>query len=243
MSTVKPVPEADAAVSTPPSGTSRQEPRSLIEQAFQRLRADILHGRLPAGSKLPIEEIKARYEVSGGTLREALSLLVSDGLVKAQAQRGFQVAPMSLEDMRDLARTRVLLECEAVRLSVQHGDVDWEARLVAAFHRLSLIEERTMRDPVTYFEQWEQDNRAFHEALIAGCPSSWMLRFIGVLYVQMERYRRFTSTHNPPARNVHDEHRALLDSALKRDAARCADLLRVHIESSIAVAAHVGALG
>lgn len=243
MSTVNPVPEADAAISMPPRGTSRQEPRSLIEQAFQRLRADILHGRLPAGSKLPIEEIKERYQVSGGTLREALSLLVSDGLVKAQAQRGFQVAPMSLGDMRDVARTRVLLEGEAVRLSVQHGDVDWEARLVAAFHRLSLIEERTMRDPVTYFEQWEQDNRAFHEALISACPSNWMLRFIGVLYVQMERYRRFTSTHNPPARNVHDEHRVLLDSALKRDATRCADMLRAHIESSIDVAAHVGALG
>jgi DNA-binding GntR family transcriptional regulator len=239
MSSVK----VEARPETPAQGrTSRPEPKSLIEQAFQRLRADILHGHLPAGSKLPIEEIKTRYQVSSGTLREALSLLVSDGLVKAQAQRGFQVAPMSLEDMRDLARTRVLLEGEAVRLSVLHGDVDWEARLVGAFHRLSLIEERTMRDPVQWFDHWEQDNRAFHEALTSACPSTWMLRFIGVLYVQMERYRRYTSTRNPPARNVHEEHRALLDSALNRDADRCAELLRAHIESSIAVAAHVGAL-
>lgn len=220
----------------------RPEPRSLIEQALQGLRADILHGHLPAGSKLPIEEIKTRYQVSGGTLREALSLLVSEGLVKAQAQRGFQVAPMSLEDMRDLGRTRALLEGEALRLSVLHGDVEWEVRLVGAFHRLALVEERVMRDPVQWFDEWEQNNHAFHETLTSACPSTWMLRFIGVLYVQMERYRRYTSTHNPPDRNVHEEHRALLDSALSRDANRCAELLRAHIESSIAVAAHVGAL-
>ncbi|WP_241762690.1 GntR family transcriptional regulator [Dyella ginsengisoli] len=217
-------------------------PRSLIEQAVNRLREEILRGRLPAGSKLAIDEIRTRYRVSGGTLREALSLLVSDGLIKVRAQRGFYVAPMSLEDMQDLARTRILLECEAVRQSVKHGDVEWEMRLVAAFHRLSLVEERTMRDPVNHFDQWEQDNRAFHEALLSACPSTWTLRFVSILYMQMERYRRLTSTHNPPDRNVSDEHRALLDSALARESDRCADLMRVHIESSISVAAQIGLL-
>lgn len=216
--------------------------RSLIEATFQRLRADIVEGRLPAGSRLAIEDLKSRYEVSGGTVREALSLLVAENLVQAQAQRGFHVTPMSLHDMQDLAATRVALECEALRQSVLNGDAEWEARVVSAFHRLSLLDERVMRDPVHLFNRWEPVNRDFHEALISACPSVWTRRFLSILYVQMERYRRLTAMHNPPARNVHEEHQALRDNALARNAERCTALLRAHIESSISVVQQFGLL-
>ncbi|MDR3455544.1 MAG: FCD domain-containing protein [Rhodoferax sp.] len=216
--------------------------RSLIEATFQRLRADIVEGRLAAGSRLAIEDLKSRYEVSGGTVREALSLLVANNLVQTQAQRGFHVTPMSLDDMRDLAATRIALECEALRQSVLNGDAEWEARVVSSYHRLSLLDERTMRDPVHLFNQWERVNRDFHEALISACSSAWTRRFLSILYLQMERYRRLTAMHNPPARNVHEEHQALRDSALARDAERCTALLRAHIESSILVVRQFGLL-
>ena len=216
--------------------------RSLIEATFQRLRADIVEGRLAAGSRLAIEDLKSRYEVSGGTVREALSLLVANNLVQTQAQRGFHVTPMSLDDMRDLATTRIALECEALRQSVLNGDAEWEARVVSSYHRLSLLDERTMRDPVHLFNQWEQANRDFHEALISGCSSAWTQRFLSILYLQMERYRRLTAMHNQPARNVHEEHLALRDSVLARDVERCTQLLRAHIESSILVVRQFGLL-
>ena len=216
--------------------------RSLIESAFQRLRADIVCGRLAAGTRLGIEELKAHYGVSGGTLREALSLLVSDGLVRAQAQRGFQVAPMSLHDIEDLSSTRILLECEALRQSVEHGDADWQARVAKSHQRLSQLDQLATSDPARYFDEWEPCNREFHRALISACPSLWIGRFLSVLYLQMERYRRLTSMHSPPTRNVHDEHQALLDSALARDGDRCAELLRTHIESSTAVVRQFGLL-
>lgn len=216
--------------------------RSLIEATFQRLRADIVEGRLVAGSRLAIEDLKSRYEVSGGTVREALSLLVAENLVQTQAQRGFHVTPMSLDDMRDLAATRIALECEALRQSVLNGDAEWEAHVVSSYHRLSLLDERTMEDPVHFFGQWEPANRGFHEALISACPSVWIRRFLSVLYVQMERYRRLTAMHNPPDRDVHEEHQALRDSALARDPERCTALLRAHIESSISVVRQFGLL-
>lgn len=231
--------EGQSSTEGPATGATA---RSLIESAFYRLRADIVGGQLAAGTRLAIDDLKARYGISGGTLREALSLLVSDGLVQTQAQRGFSVTPMSLGDMQDLVSTRIVLECEALRQSVLHGDVEWEARVVSSFHRLSLIEERTMRDPVHLFNKWERENRDFHEALTSACPSAWILRFVSILYLQMERYRRLTSVRNPSTRNVHEEHRALRDSALARDAERCAALLRMHIESSISVVRQFGLL-
>jgi DNA-binding GntR family transcriptional regulator len=149
---------------------------------------------------------------------------------------------MSLVDMQDLATTRIVLECEALRQSVLHGDAEWETRVVSSYHRLSQLDERTRRDPVHLFNEWERSNRDFHEALISACPSVWIRRFLSILYVQMERYRRLTSVHNPPSRSVHDEHQALRDSALARDAERCTALLRAHIESSISVVRQFGLL-
>jgi GntR family carbon starvation induced transcriptional regulator len=216
--------------------------RSLIEAASQRLRADIVCGRLAAGARLGIEELKSHYGVSGGTVREALSLLVADGLVQAQAQRGFKVSPMSLRDVEDLASTRILLECEALRQSVEHGDADWQARVARSHQRLCRLDQLAASDPVRYFEEWEPCNRDFHQALISACPSTWIGRFLSILYLQMERYRRLTSMHSPPTRDVQAEHQALVDSALARDGDRCAELLRAHIESSTAVVRQFGLL-
>lgn len=97
------------------------KPRSLIESVMHRLRCEIVQGVLSAGSRLLIDDLQRRFDVSGGTVREALSLLVSDGLVHAKTQRGFFVAPMSLQDLEGLTRTRIALECESVRESVKCG--------------------------------------------------------------------------------------------------------------------------
>ena len=86
------------------------QPRTLIETAYRQLRRDIIDGQHPAGHKLRVEHLKSTYKVSAGTLREALGLLVSDSLVVSQGQRGFSVAEMSLVDLEDLTRTRVLVE-------------------------------------------------------------------------------------------------------------------------------------
>lgn len=207
--------------------------RSLIELTVHRLRRDILEGRLASGSRLAVAHLKGSYEVSGGTMREALSLLVSEGLAQAEAQRGFRVAPMSLADMEDLTRTRVLVECEALRQSVRLGGDEWQAEVTSTFNRLSRIHPRTVKNPGIWFERWERCNRDFHEALLSACPSQWSRRFRAVLYLHMERYRRLTANHHSPARDVHAEHQALHDAALARDEALCASLLKLHIEASV----------
>ena len=100
---------SDAAVSPPRESF---EPKTLVEGAYQRLRRDIIEGVHPPGEKLRVEHLKDQYEVGAGTLREALLLLVTDALVVAQGQRGFRVAPISIEDFEDITRTRILLETQ-----------------------------------------------------------------------------------------------------------------------------------
>lgn len=219
---------------TPQSPVSAEaEPKTLVESAYRQLRRDIVTGHLPPGEKLRVEHLKDGYNVGAGTLREALALLVADALVVAQGQRGFRVAPISLSDLRDITQTRVLLETEALRQSIESGDDAWEGDVLAAFHRLSRAEDKFAKQSGGTFDEWEERNRVFHETLIAACPSRWVHHFLGILYQQSERYRRLSlSTHAIP-RDVHAEHGAILEATLARDADKACELLAEHIRLTL----------
>ena len=227
-------------VLTPPR--ENVEPKTLVEGAYQRLRRDIIEGVHPPGEKLRVEHLKDQYDVGAGTLREALLLLVTDALVVAQGQRGFRVAPISIEDFEDITRTRILLETEALRQSIALGGEDWEAGIVAAFHRLSRAEQKLggQEDYVhTAAEDWEKRNRAFHDALIAASPSRWIRHFQNILYQQSERYRRISLFRRPIPRDVHAEHEALFDATLARDADRATAILAEHILRTLESVRHM----
>ena len=203
--------------------------KTLVGTAYRSLRRDIIEGRLAPGTKLRVEHLKDTYGVGAGTLREALALLVSDALVVAQDQRGFHVKPMSLTDLHDITQTRILLECEALRQSIAHGGEVWESWLVAAFHRLDRAEKRLDGSPSEHFDEWEERNREFHQALISACTSPWIRHFLSILYQQAERYRRLAIMRKPIPRDVHKEHQAILDAALAQDADTACRMLSEHI--------------
>ena len=207
------------------------------------MRRDIISGHFEAGQKLRTEHLKSRYEVGAGTLREAMAQLVADALVVWEAQRGFYVSPVSIEDLEDLTRMRVLLECEAVRDSINVGGDEWEAAVVSAFHRLSLAEQRLRLDPSGAFEGWEACNRQFHDALVAACGSQRMRRTRAVLYQQAEKYRRLSTIKGPPQDDLHDEHRAILEAVLGRNVELASGLLTKHINRSLIVIKQDGLLG
>src|SRR5262245_9611874 len=68
---------------------------SVSEKAYRQIRADIIFGKLTPGEKLRLDRLRELYGASVGTLRELLSRLASEGLVVAEGQRGFEVAPIS----------------------------------------------------------------------------------------------------------------------------------------------------
>ncbi|HMO47771.1 MAG TPA: FCD domain-containing protein [Rubrivivax sp.] len=208
-------------------------PRTLVERAYLRLRHDIVGGRLAPGERLRVEHLKDQYQVGAGTLREALSLLLSDALVTAEGQRGFRVAPISLADLEDVTNLRVLIETEALRQSIRRGGASWEAELVASFHLLTQAETQPAGiDPDTY----ERRNKAFHEVLIGAHDSAWSKYMLGILYRHAERYRninlRLTAAHASD-RNVHREHEEIFRAAMARQEARAALALEAHVRLTL----------
>lgn len=210
---------------------------TLVERVHAQLRRDIIEGKHPPGSKLHIEHLKELYGIGGGTCREALTLLQSDSLVTLFGQRGFRVADVSYADFTDITNTRTLVEVEALRQSIAHGDENWETDVVAAFHRLSRADEALSTADAEAISNWEVRNQAFHEALISACPSRWLKQFAAILYNQAERYRRlmlgYIDIEGSPVKaewpRQKQEHADIFDAALKRDVARAAERLTAHI--------------
>ena len=213
--------------------------RTLVESSYNRIRSDIIGGKLAPGSKLRIDELRGDYKIGASPLREALNRLAGEGFVTVEEQRGFRVAPVSPDDLRDLSRMRVMLECEALRESIRNGGDEWEANLVAAHHRLQKAEQSFGKD----LEEWEHRNDEFHEALLAACPSSWLLRLRHVLYEQHKRYRFIAILSQQAGRDVHRDHQEILEATLARDVKAACKATELHIqytmESSIRVFAEL----
>lgn len=210
--------------------------KTLTQEAYRRLRLDIISGVFEPDTPLRLEALKERYGLSFSPLREALNRLHAERLVVASALRGFRVAPFSLDEMRDAIETRVLIDVEGLRRSIAAGGDDWEARVIGAFHALSRCVERAASakrtPPALQSEELEARHREFHFALVSESGSRWLMEFSAQLYAQTERYRRpamqVKAKSRAPARDIHGEHRAIMDAALSRNAAKAAALLAAH---------------
>ena len=210
-------------------------PRNLASIAVDRLRSDIVHCVFKPGEKLRIQSLCERYGMNASAIREALSRLVTDELVEALDQKGFRVAPVSPSDLQDLTVARTDIECMALRQAMAIGDPKWEGRVVAAQHLLSRVPFPVPGLPQERAE-WEAQHRNFHEALISGCNSKWIIGFCRLMYEQSERYRHLAEEKaRPKGRDAEREHQDIVAAILDRDVERACQKLASHFQTTTAL--------
>ncbi|AKH98907.1 transcriptional regulator [Hoeflea sp. IMCC20628] len=182
---------------------------SLMEIGYQRLRDDILRGRLEPSTRLKISTLTTLYELGPTPIREALSRLSSESLVSKMENRGFRVADVSREEFDDIFETRKLIEAEALRQSVELGGRDWEDRLVAGFFRLDRTDQE---DP-----DWVGIHKNFHRLLLDACPSRRLKSLASDLYDQSIRYGNLARNASKYQRDGREEHRLIFESSVAHD--------------------------
>ena len=205
---------------------------SISMQAYRRLRHDILFNNLKPDEKLKIENLRYRYALGGTPIREALNLLTSDGLVERFDQRGFRVAGATLEKFKDIYAMRHWLEERALRESIAAASVAWEEAIVLSHHHLSRVDRVRAEPSFLPTVEWEMLHRQFHMDLIANCSSPTLLRFCEQLYDLNIRYRYIAMPKSYPNRKLEDEHRAIMDAAISRNADKAVALLAEHYQRS-----------
>ncbi|HSC97655.1 MAG TPA: GntR family transcriptional regulator [Casimicrobiaceae bacterium] len=204
---------------------------TIGERTYRRIRADIVFGRLAPKERLTLDRMRDVYSASVSTLREVLNRLSSEGLIIAEGSRGFEVTPISPEDLREVAAMRCLLESHALRASFAAGDMDWEGAVVAAHHKLAAMERRMAAGERSVAETWKRYDREFHHALISACGSKVLLATHAAIFDRYLRYQMIAAVYRGGI--AEDEHRQLLDCALRRDWKTAQSTLTKHVNDCV----------
>lgn len=206
--------------------------KSRTVEAYKRLRSDIVRVRYSPGEKLRIDSLCSDLGVSLGAVREALSRLSSEGLVVAQPQRGFVVAPVSLDDLRELTQVRITVESICLARSIEIGGDEWEVAVRNAWTDLSATPVFADDKDQRIGAAWSAAHERFHAALVSACDNTWWLRFRNQLFDQSERYRQLSVPLARYDRDVAAEHRGIVEATLSRNTSLAVELLEEHFAAT-----------
>lgn len=208
-------------------------------QVIDAIRADVLSGVWPPGSRVPPGELAERYETSTTVIREALTRLAGENFLTIEPNRGFFVPALTEGGLRDITDARCLIEGRALELAIERGGIDWEGELIAAHHLLARTPRRTEDDPTHTNPDWLAAHRAFHEKLIEACGVPSLCDFARQLTNSTELFRRWSAPDpNARVRDVEKEHRDILDAVLSRDAKTAVALLQAHFQRTSEIVLH-----
>lgn len=196
---------------------------SVTARAYATLRAELISCRLRPGEPLTISALQKQFSLSQAAVREALSRLAAEGLVRIERHRGFAATPVSIDGFRELTQALLTTELACLRSSIANADFDWELNLVATYHRARRTLELVVAGERDIDAYWTE-RLAFYEALLAACDNSWLLWAWRLLYAQNTRYRHI---YAPLARfelNMTAHHEDFLRAVLARDTERAVAL-------------------
>ncbi len=199
---------------------------SVGSLVYERLRALILSGDVPPGSRLAQEELAERLGVSRTPVREALRRLVGDGLVEFREQRGFRVADLALDDVVRRLEVRLILEPGGARLAAQRRtDADLETLQATIDRELAAADVTAVHDA----------SRDFHLALAAASRNRELVLTLEGLWLT-EVGRRLLAARTMEDGWQHtdaDEHAAILAAVRDRDADRAEALTSAHVRDAL----------
>lgn len=198
------------------------------DAVLSALRDDILTGILAPGDQLVQEGLAERYGVSRVPLREALKMLESEGQVVYHPHRGYFVAELSVDDLREVYRLRALLEDTALREAIptlDDGDITVIGDLCAD------IVDAAVRDDVI---SMAEANRRFHFALFDAAGMPRLSRLLRQLWDATDAYRALYYQGSRNREQVMAEHEQMVQALRRRDAALVIALHDVHRSHSVA---------
>ncbi len=204
---------------------------TVSDVVFRQIRQDIIAGVLAPGAKIKLEQAKERYSISISSLREILSRLTTENLVVAEGQRGFEVSPASRQELAELADLRTVLESHAIGLSFVAGNLEWEGRIVAAYHKLTAAERKLLAGDASRTMDWVRYDWEFHQAIVSACNSATLMATLSSVFDRFLRYHMLARSFRGQA--VVDDHKLLFELALKRDIDGARAVVHRHVQSGV----------
>ena len=201
--------------------------RLLRDRVTDVVREAITRGDLEPGRRLTERELVELTGVSRTSLREALRILQTEGLVERSGARGLQVAVLTADVVNELYDVRAPLEAAAVELFVRNATDEQVAKLLAI-----------MRPPQEFDDVADQlaGTRRFYDVLLEGAGNSILQQMFGSIEARIHALRRLSLRIGGRAEASRRELVGIVDLIEQRDGHGAAALARAHVEAAKAAA-------
>lgn len=199
--------------------------KSLPEFVYSELRKAILNGAFTPGEMLRQEEVAARLGVSRSPLREALPRLEAEGIVVLHPRRGYAVAELKPEEIREVFELRILLECEIASHAIQKRTESDIARVYEIAGQMRQVGESITEDSMS---RWADLNLSFHDALLAPANMAHYMRALSTARGGLESYIRTELRLTGDIEQAQHEHALLAQAFVQGDADTFVELTRQH---------------
>jgi DNA-binding GntR family transcriptional regulator len=195
----------------------------LSERLRESIEEEIAVGKLLPGTHLDEVELATRFGVSRTPIREALSLLLGEGLVESRPRRGAVVAQVSPPRLIEMFEVMAELEAMCARLAARRiTDEEFGAMELAHEECRSAA---AGRDPDAYFYA----NERFHFALYTASHNVFLFEQAAALQRKLRPYRRLQLRVRNRLAGSFEEHQAILDALRACDADAAASSVRRHV--------------
>ena len=211
--------------------TSSTDALSLREMVYHRLRDEILNGRISPRERLTEPKLGKTYEVSRTPVREALSRLLSDGLVE-RTDFGYAVVVPSLEDLRNLYELRITLELRGIGRAIENPEVRHDVALLGA----ELERWREMRDsPPEPDPSFVVKDEGFHQVLSRSSGNTQLTDALVTVNQKIRAVRMHDFVETGRITATIDEHIEILDLVIARRLPESLTALHRHVGESLEV--------
>lgn len=208
------------------SQTTRLRTLGMSAEIAARLRTMIEEGELPPGARIDERAFCETFDVSKTPLREALKVLVSEGLVLHRQYIGYRVAPLDLEELRATFETLHGLEALAGELAAQRLGVAAMAKLER--RHLAMIDAHAAGRRTDYF----RINQEIHQLIIDGAANPVLAGVYAALMSKVHRARGAANADTIRWQESHEEHEAIMAALREPGRPRLAQVLRAHSENT-----------
>ncbi|PTB18664.1 GntR family transcriptional regulator [Trinickia symbiotica] len=196
------------------------------DDAYERIRRDILSCRFMPGSTLTESQLMSTYQIGKNSCRIALVRLVHEGFVRSMPRQGYRVAPITLRDVEEVFALRVQLEPLAARLACGRVDVPLLRRLEAACRVPH--PERELSDQIGVFLD---ANREFHLTIARASGNERLHRALANLLDEMTRLVALGFGVQGTKPEIKHDHNAMIEAFEAGDERRAETIARRHIET------------
>ncbi len=203
-------------------------PRPLYEEVAERLRQRIFARDLEPGSWIDELRLAEEYGISRTPLREALKVLAAEGLVTMKVRRGAYVTEVNDKDLADVYHLLSLMESDAAAEVARRASPADLKELVQLHRDLS----KAQSDREKFFAL----NERFHVRLLELADNRWRMQMVADLRKVMKLNRHNSLLKTGRLQDSLNEHQALMDALLARDAELAGQRMREHFANGLEAA-------